>query len=582
MKLHRLEVEGFGSFAERQVVEFTTGVTYVLGENRDRPGLADSNGAGKTTVLDAISWGLYARTPCGRSKDGVINHLRDEARVALHLSNLHIERSKQRGKGEALKWHTGDGVWKRGDFAPTQQELTETFGISFETFCNTLYLARTSKTVKFLETTPSKRAEVLAELVDSTLFETAAEFIAQDIKTNDTEIQKNLIVLQELEYHEQNIEKDCIRIKQQLDEFTENDRVRRRRVAERIALLRDRVRQERDEVEDSIPDLTMEEAQEQKQAARVRLNDAIDRLSTIRLMKSYADTSLAEGMICPTCRQVLDEDAAVELHSFDDMATEEEKDVEKEILNLEDIVEELDEEQMKIREWRNKQAACKDAMEDMQSELALLQDEMQPGNANNLKDLLGENMARLREIQERKKKYALRIHELEEDLPYLKTLKKAMGTEIRNLLFDRIRTGLEYYTNFYLNLLAGQEFIVSYPSQSRTGREKFEIELQSGNNVQPLEAYSEGENWRATFAILLALRRVLLEGNHADASFLLVDDPIGALDDTGAENFNRLLSSLSKAENIQIIATLPRTLPSLGSDRIMTVVRENRMSYVSG
>src|SRR6476619_7036340 len=48
MRLQRLEISGFKSFAERSELAFDTGVTAIVGPN----------GCGKSNVVDAITWVL--------------------------------------------------------------------------------------------------------------------------------------------------------------------------------------------------------------------------------------------------------------------------------------------------------------------------------------------------------------------------------------------------------------------------------------------------------------------------------------------------------------------------------------------
>ena len=57
MQLHRLEVEGFGPFRERQTVDFDAfaddGIFLIAGRT----------GAGKSSILDAVCFGLYGGVP---------------------------------------------------------------------------------------------------------------------------------------------------------------------------------------------------------------------------------------------------------------------------------------------------------------------------------------------------------------------------------------------------------------------------------------------------------------------------------------------------------------------------------------
>src|SRR3954470_14191588 len=82
MKIRRLEISGFKSFADRVVFSFDDGVTGVVGPN----------GCGKSNVVDAIRWAMgeqSAKTLRGRGMDDVI-FAGAESRAAVSFAEVTI------------------------------------------------------------------------------------------------------------------------------------------------------------------------------------------------------------------------------------------------------------------------------------------------------------------------------------------------------------------------------------------------------------------------------------------------------------------------------------------------------------
>lgn len=89
MRLHRLEIEGFGPFLDRQVVDFDRfaddGIFLIAGRT----------GAGKSSILDAVCFGLYGAVPRYESGD---KRLRSDHCAPDDISEVVIEFSTTAGR----------------------------------------------------------------------------------------------------------------------------------------------------------------------------------------------------------------------------------------------------------------------------------------------------------------------------------------------------------------------------------------------------------------------------------------------------------------------------------------------------
>lgn len=149
MKFHDVRIENFLTIKESTVALADRGLVLVQGVNEiDTSGL--SNGAGKSTVFDAIAWCLFGSTARGTTGDGVINNqakknclvdleLRDGAEIykvirhrkhAKHKNALHVFHYDTAGVSTDLT---------KGTDKLTQEVVQQIIGASYDVFCGAVY-----------------------------------------------------------------------------------------------------------------------------------------------------------------------------------------------------------------------------------------------------------------------------------------------------------------------------------------------------------------------------------------------------------------------------------------------------------
>jgi exonuclease SbcC len=163
MRPLELTVEGFRSY--RGPVTF---------DWRDRRlvGIVGPIGAGKSSILDAVAFALYGKTPgVGSATKSLIHQLCDEAHVALTFRVdgqvwKAIRAPKRKGQsGHQLLQLAGDEP-DAGTLETVTQEgqvnerIAELLGMDFQTFCRSVLLAQ-NRFSDFLKATRSERDKVL-------------------------------------------------------------------------------------------------------------------------------------------------------------------------------------------------------------------------------------------------------------------------------------------------------------------------------------------------------------------------------------------------------------------------------------
>jgi DNA repair protein SbcC/Rad50 len=201
--VHRLEIEAFGPFADRVVVDVDAlsaeGLFLIHGPT----------GSGKTSLLDAICFALYADVPGSRSKRGLrSDHAGPDAvpRVTLELTagirRLRLTRSpeflrpKKRGTGVVsvqamvtLEERRG-GRWvalsTRND--EVADVVKDALGMGMAQFAKVVLLPQ-GDFAAFLRATPEDRREVLERLFDISAFSDVEEWLAQARRAAGAELE---------------------------------------------------------------------------------------------------------------------------------------------------------------------------------------------------------------------------------------------------------------------------------------------------------------------------------------------------------------------------------------------------------
>ncbi|MFF0909330.1 AAA family ATPase [Microbacterium enclense] len=186
MKLHRLELEGFGPFLEKQVVDLDAfaddGIFLITGRT----------GAGKSSVLDGICFALYGGVP---RYDGADRRVRsdhcgpdDPTRVTVEFTaegrrwrvtrSPEYERPKRRGGGMTKEAHRaglevlGEDGWSGVAARPVDvaAHLDEILGLTQQQFLQVILLAQ-NRFARFLLAKNDERQGLLRTLFGTRTFE---------------------------------------------------------------------------------------------------------------------------------------------------------------------------------------------------------------------------------------------------------------------------------------------------------------------------------------------------------------------------------------------------------------------------
>lgn len=163
--------------------------------------ICGSNGAGKSSLLEAITWAIWGESRAS-SEDDVIQTGAKEVRVDFifeaNQQTYKVIRTRVRGGSGALEFQiqiptgfralTGKGV------RATQDLILEHIKLDYETFINSAYL-RQGRADEFMLKRPSERKEILAELLKLNQYdqlEERAKELSRQFKARTEELERLL------------------------------------------------------------------------------------------------------------------------------------------------------------------------------------------------------------------------------------------------------------------------------------------------------------------------------------------------------------------------------------------------------
>jgi DNA repair protein SbcC/Rad50 len=182
----KLSIAGFLSYQEKVELDFADfQIACVSG----------SNGAGKSTIFDAITWALFG---IARSRDdSLINHASNEAEVVFDFEyesqEYRITRIKARNKSTLLEFNVKkeDGsyaILTEHAMRETQKRIDATLKLDYETFINAAFFLQ-GKADSFTQQTPGDRKKILSTILGLDQWETFRANAAEMRRTIELDIQ---------------------------------------------------------------------------------------------------------------------------------------------------------------------------------------------------------------------------------------------------------------------------------------------------------------------------------------------------------------------------------------------------------
>ena len=510
-----------------------------------------SNGAGKSTILDALCFALYNRAFRKVSKPQLVNSITEKkCIVEVEFETNNTKYIVRRGIRPNVFDIVVDGklLDKRGDDRDNQKWLEENvIKMNFRSFCQVVILG-SSTFVPFMQLTASNRRDVIEDLLDIRVFSQMSSIVKdrirqlrEDIKILDlkrgslrdkSEMQKNFI--EEItKKGEINIETKREKVKQLL--FG-----RQNIESENITIL-NKLKSLQEELE------TLEDS-----------SSKLRKLGSLRGKISQKITTLTEehkffsnNSACPTCTQSIDEDfRSGKLSELGEKA----KEMNKGFKELEDTIQKEEERETKFLK--------------LAKDILSLNTQVSTNNTkntsigNNILDLESE-INSIRHSIDNQTEEKEKLDRFQEELSSVFNTLSTRNSEMDNnkFVYELLKDGgvktniirkyipfINKQVNRYLQMM---EFYINF----ELDEEFNETVVSPIHENFSYSSFSEGEKMRIDLALLFTWREVARVRNSVNTNLLIMDEVFdSSLDGFGTEEFLKIIRYVVQDANVFIIS----------------------------
>ena len=507
------------------------------------------NGAGKSTVLDAICFGLFGKPFRVISKSQLVNSINNGATmVEVEFSIGTVQYKVIRGiKPNKFEIYQNDKMMNLEANVRDYQKILEQqiLKLNYSSFTQVVILGSASW-APFMQLKAKQRREVVEEILDIKIFSTMNLILKQKIKTvlediRDMEHQYDLvqskISMQETHIKDMKENKDkIVEQKEKVIKENETELLKRKKKENELQCANN----------DFLKEMIGEDKIIEK---RNKLKDMQFSIKDKHNRESKMITFYEENDECPTCEQLISFNFKEKKIKQNQASVNE---LDKGLHKLSDEMLKVD---TKIKEYKTIAKHIRDnevliaqsntSILELEKFNVKLQTEIKQYKTDSKEET---DTDKLKDLKESLESISKQKTKLKEDKIYYEASRSMlMDTGIKtkiikqylpimNKLINKYLTSMEFYVNFTLD-------------------ENFEETIKSRYRDEfSYASFSEGEKMRIDLALLFTWRAIAKMKNSTNCNLLMLDEIFdSSLDGTGTDEFLKILNTLS-GENVFVIS----------------------------
>ena len=510
-----------------------------------------NNGAGKSTILDALTFSLFGKSFRGVNKPQLVNSINEkDCVVEVEFSLGSIEWKIIRGIKPSIFEIYRNGTLLNQDSASIDQQKwfeQTVLKMNYKSFTQIVILG-SSSFVPFMQLSASHRREVIEDLLDIKIFSSMNTIIKEKIKESKDEI-KTLNLKNESLSDKVNMQKEFIEeLENRGKDNIKDKEISIMSLAEESGILMD----ENSSLEEPLREYIREQDKLVGYADKLRklgnLKGKISqKVSTITKEHKF----FTENTVCPTCTQEIDEDfrinrindaqsKAKELQSgYKELeeAIKEEEERERQFITLSKEISKLTN---GISQNNIKISGCQRQIRNLESEIQTITSQLENRNIEHEKLEQFDEQLKLTCSDIETKKETINYYDFVYGLLKDGGVKTKIIKKYLPLINQQVNRYLQMM-DFYINFSLDEEFNESIKSPIH---EDFSY-----------SSFSEGEKMRIDLALLFTWREVAKIKNSLNCNIIIFDETFdSSLDGFGVDEFLKIIRFVIKDANIFVIS----------------------------
>ena len=513
--------------------------------------IVGSNGAGKSTILDALTFSLFGKPFRKISKGSLVNSINEkDCMVEIEFRIGKLEYKVVRGiKPNKLEIYCNGQLWNQESTLVEQQKNFEVnvLKMNYKSFTQIVVLG-SSTFVPFMKLPGAQRRDIIEDILDIQVFSTMNVLLKDKIRENNEE-------LRDVDY-QLDLLKDKIEIQKQ------NMLSLQQRTQEEINRKQEKVNEYKKTELQGAEDVSLLTQQignlNEEMKTYQKSSDKLAKLNTFMIKMTHKMNTckkehefFEKNHVCPTCTQELSEDFR------DDKLKEGKTKLDEMNLGFDEIKTAIQEEQSRFEKFTELSTQVNEINSSIsQTNFQLMTIRKQVESLQEeITELEGDNVDKKAEFDKlqllvnSKKDLSKQHASLKQDKDVLSTagqLLKDNGIKTRI-----IKTYLPTMNKLINDFLQRMEFYVNF-----TLDENFEEQIKSRyRDVFSYDSFSEGEKARIDIALLLTWRSIAKLKNSVDTNLLILDEIFdGSLDQSGTSDLGWILRNFYDSTKVFVIS----------------------------